>query len=149
MERILGVEGGGTRTAWALLSGDAIIESGKLPPSNFRLTSREQLMKILRVLPREAERVGIFLAGCGTDEDRARLTELVREIWPKAKIVVGSDRDSGLAACLRDRDGVVVNAGTGSSVTGRQGEQIEKAGGWGHILGTPAARIFFRSVRYV
>jgi N-acetylmuramic acid 6-phosphate etherase len=147
VERILGVEGGGTRTAWALIEdNDAIVESGKLPASNFRLTARDQLAKIFGALPREAERVGVFLAGCGTAEDRARLTELAREIWPQAKIVVGSDRDSGLAACLRDREGVVVNAGTGSSVTGRQGEQIEKAGGWGHILGD-AGGAYFLSIR--
>ena len=35
----------------------------------------------------------------------------------------------------RDGDGIVVNAGTGSAVTGRRGEHIEKAGGWGQLLG--------------
>jgi N-acetylglucosamine kinase-like BadF-type ATPase len=62
-ERILGVEGGGTKTAWALIVDGKILESGKLPPSNFRLTPHDQLTKILRVLPDEADRVGIFLAG--------------------------------------------------------------------------------------
>jgi N-acetylmuramic acid 6-phosphate etherase len=49
--------------------------------------------------------------------------------------VTGSDRDSGLAAALDHCDGIVVNAGSGSSVTGRRGDKIERAGGWGHILG--------------
>jgi N-acetylmuramic acid 6-phosphate etherase len=40
-----------------------------------------------------------------------------------------------LAAALQERDGIAVNAGTGSSVTGRRADTIEKAGGWGHILG--------------
>jgi len=145
-ERILGVEGGGTKTAWALIVDGKILESGKLPPSNFRLTSHDQLTKILRVLPDEADRVGIFLAGCGTEEDRTRLIKLAREIWPKAQIVGGSDRDAGVAACLRERDGIVVNAGTGSSVTGRRGAHIEKAGGWGHILGDSGGA-YFVSIR--
>ena len=51
-----------------------------------------------------------------------------------------------MAACLRDRDGIAVNAGTGSSVTGRSGRQIEKAGGWGHILGD-AGGAYFVSIR--
>ena len=51
-----------------------------------------------------------------------------------------------MAACLRDRDGIAVNAGTGSSVTGRSGWQIEKAGGWGHILGD-AGGAYFVSIR--
>src|SRR5438552_604484 len=84
-ERILGVEGGGTKTAWAVVIDGKILESGRLPPSNFRLTPFDQLTKILRVLPREVDRVGIFLAGCGTEEDRTRLIKLAREVWPKRR----------------------------------------------------------------
>src|SRR5512138_2969110 len=113
MEKILGIEGGGTKTAWALVAADSVIESGKLPPSNLRLTPPDQIMKIFRVLPREVDRVGVFLAGCATEEDRTAILKLAREVWPKAKIVAGSDRDSGMAACLRDRDGIAVNACTG------------------------------------
>src|SRR5205085_1906873 len=120
----------------------AIIESGKLPPSNLRLTPLDQITKIFRVLPREVNRIGVFLAGYGTEEDRAALLKLTRSVWPKARIVAGSDRDSGMAACLRERDGIAVNAGTGSSVTGRSGRQIEKAGGWGHILGDAGGGYF-------
>ena len=145
-ERILGIEGGGTKTAWALVAGDTIIESGKLAPSNLRLTPSDQITKIFRVLPGEVDRVGVFLAGCATEEDRAVLLKLASAVWPKAKIVAGSDRESGMAACLCDRDGIAVNAGTGSSVTGRSGHRIEKAGGWGHILGD-AGGAYFVSIR--
>jgi N-acetylmuramic acid 6-phosphate etherase len=145
-EKILGIEGGGTKTAWALVADGAIVESGKLPPSNLRLTPLDQITKIFRVLPRDVDRIGVFLAGCATEEDRAALLKLARAVWPRAKIVAGSDRDSGMAACLRDRDGIAVNAGTGSSVTGRGGRRIEKAGGWGHILGD-AGGAYFVSIR--
>src|SRR5213595_489194 len=145
-EKILGIEGGGTKTAWALVDDGAIVESGKLPPSNLRLTPLDQMTKIFRVLPREVDRIGVFLAGCATEEDRAALLKLARAVWPKANIVAGSDRDSGMAACLRDRDGIAVNAGTGSSVTGRSGCRIENAGGWGHILGD-AGGAYFVSIR--
>jgi N-acetylmuramic acid 6-phosphate etherase len=145
-EKILGIEGGGTKTAWALVADGAVVESGKLPPSNLRLTPLDQITKIFRVLPREVDRIGVFLAGCATEEDRAALLKLARAVWPKANIVAGSDRDSGMAACLHDRDGIAVNAGTGSSVTGRSGSRVEKAGGWGHILGD-AGGAYFVSVR--
>src|SRR6476469_603015 len=145
-EKILGIEGGGTKTAWALVANGALLESGKLPASNLRLTPLDQITKIFHVLPRAADRIGVFLAGCVTEEDRAILLKLARAIWPRAKIVAGSDRDSGMAACLRDRDGIAVNAGTGSSVTGRSGRQSEKAGGWGHILGD-AGGAYFVSIR--
>jgi N-acetylmuramic acid 6-phosphate etherase len=142
-ERILGVEGGGTKTAWVLVESVAgeptpefrILDQGKLPPSNLRLTTPERLRQIFTELPTEIDRAGVFLAGCGTEEDRRLLKEICLGIWPKARIVTGSDRQSGLAAALDHGDGIVVNAGSGSSVTGRRGDHIEKAGGWGHILG--------------
>jgi N-acetylmuramic acid 6-phosphate etherase len=145
-ERILGVEGGGTKTAWVLVQreGDelSVLEEGKLPPSNFRLATPERLRDIFRQLPQQIDRAGIFLAGCGTEEDRQSLMRIAAEVWPSAKIVTGSDRDSGMAAALGHGEGIVVNAGSGSSVTGRRGDRIEKAGGWGHILGDAGGGYF-------
>ncbi len=149
-ERILGVEGGGTKTAWVLVESAAdapgckfrVIDQGKLPPSNFRLTTPEHLRAILGELPKQIDRAGVFLAGCATDEDRRSLKEICLEMWPNAKIATGSDRDSGLAAALDHGDGIVVNAGSGSSVTGRRGDRIERAGGWGHILGDAGGGYF-------
>ena len=151
-ERILGVEGGGTKTAWVLVEtltgADApgcqfrIIGQGKLPPSNFRLTTSERLRLILAELPKQIDVAGVFLAGCATGEDRRLLEQICLEVWPNAKIVTGSDRDSGLAAALDHGDGIVVNAGSGSSVTGRRGDRIERAGGWGHILGDAGGGYF-------
>ena len=145
-KKILGVEGGGTKTAWVLVERDGaelrVLDQGKLPPSNFRLTSPERLRAILSELPKEIHRAGIFLAGCGPGEDQQSLSHLCSEIWPAAKIVVGNDRDSGLAAALGRADGIVVNAGSGSAVTGRRGDRIEKAGGWGHILGDTGGGYF-------
>jgi N-acetylmuramic acid 6-phosphate etherase len=144
-ERILGVEGGGTKTAWVLVEraadGLRVVDQGKLPPSNFRLTPPDRLHAIFRQLPREVDRVGMFLAGCAAD-DRPSLEMLCAETWPGAKLVTGSDRDSGLAAALGRGDGIAVNAGTGASVTGRRGDRIEKAGGWGHILGDAGGGYF-------
>jgi N-acetylmuramic acid 6-phosphate etherase len=152
VERILGVEGGGTKTAWVLVEAvtsgsDAgkefrIVDQGKLPPSNLRLTAPERLREILAELPKQVDYAGVFLAGCGTEEDRRSLVLICRDIWPNAKIVTGSDRDSGLAAALDRGDGIVVNAGSGSSVTGRRGDRIERAGGWGHILGDTGGGYF-------
>jgi N-acetylmuramic acid 6-phosphate etherase len=150
-ERILGVEGGGTKTAWVLVEREGngelrVVDEGKLPASNVRLTPPERLRGIFSELPKQIERAGIFLAGCATAEDRQSLAKLCGEIWPGAKIVTGSDRESGLAAALGHADGIVVNAGSGSSVTGRRGDKIENAGGWGHILGD-AGGAYFLSIQ--
>ena len=145
-EKILGVEGGGTKTSWVLTergpSDLRVLDQGKLPPANFRLAKPDELFSMFRELPQEIARAGVFLAGCGTEGDRQLLTRLCVEVWPNAKIVVGSDRDSGLAAALGNGDGIVVNAGSGSSVTGRRDKKIENAGGWGHVLGDAGGGYF-------
>lgn len=134
--RVLGVDGGGTKTEWALLSGDGIqITSGVLPAANLRLITDHALGRMFHALPAEATHVGVFLAGCGNEADRARLRRLVESRWPHAHVVVGSDRASGFATALEGRDGITVIAGTGSAVTGRRDDKIEKAGGWGQLLG--------------
>ena len=136
---VLGVDGGGTKTEWALYECGAghnkLLREGRLPASNVKLVSEETLERILRSTPTEADAVGVFLAGCGTDKERKRLDQIARAIWPAANVFVGSDRDSGFATAFEDGDGIAVIAGTGSAVHGRHGERREKAGGWGQLLG--------------
>lgn len=133
-KRVLGIEGGGTKTEWVLLADGALLDHGSLSASNLKLISNEALLRLFSVLP-QATHVGAFLAGCATAEDRARLRKLLVERWPDAHLAVGSDRDSAMATCFRDADGISVIAGTGAAVHGRKGERLEKAGGWGQLLG--------------
>ena len=136
---IIGVEGGGTKTDWIYLrqanGKSSILQEGRLSAANLRLTSDAKLRRMLRLLPRNAHHVGVFLAGCVTAADRKRLYRLASKTWPEAAIAVGSDRDSGFAAAFGDLDGIAVISGTGSAVTGRKGGKIENAGGRGHLLG--------------
>ena len=134
-KRVLGIEGGGTKTDWLLLSDGGVVSRGQLPGSNLRLTSDETLAHLFASLPQDVAAVGVFLAGCGTDDDRKRLRGLATAAWPEARIVVGSDRDSGMATAFGEADGIAVISGTGAAVHGRKGDRIEKAGGWGHVLG--------------
>ena len=133
--RTLGIEGGGTKTEWILLDGERTVDGGKLPASNMRLADDAQLARLFSVLPREVTHVGAFLAGCATEEDRVRLRALVAAQWPRAQAAIGSDRDSGLATAFREGDGIAVIAGTGAAVHGRKDGRVEKAGGWGQLLG--------------
>jgi N-acetylmuramic acid 6-phosphate etherase len=138
-KRVLGIEGGGTKTEWLLLEVEGarshVLDRGVLPASNLKLISDEALARLFSTLPRDATHVGVFLAGCGTEEDRARLRRVVSAAWPHAQLALGSDRDSGLATAFEDGDGIAVIAGTGAAVHGRRGGRIEKAGGWGQLLG--------------
>jgi N-acetylmuramic acid 6-phosphate etherase len=136
---ILGVEGGGTKTDWVLIeqkrNSSTIVDEGQLPPTNFRLVTENKLIEIMRLMPSNVSRAGVYLAGCITSDDRNKLRKLSEQVWPSAQIVVGSDRDSGFASAFEDRDGIIVISGTGSAVTGRKNGKVENAGGRGHLLG--------------
>ena len=136
---VLGLEGGGTKTDWIFLrhqdSNSELIEKGKLPPSNLKLTSATHLKEIFQTLPANVTHVGIYLAGCVTEQDREQLLRLGRQIWPAASIRAGSDRESALTAAFGKENGITVISGTGSAVTGRKNGRMEKAGGRGHLLG--------------
>jgi N-acetylglucosamine kinase-like BadF-type ATPase len=70
MERsnsVLGIEGGGTKTEWVLLTGGEVAEQGMLPAANLKLLPDDALARLFSVLPGEVGRVGAFLAGCATD----------------------------------------------------------------------------------
>ena len=104
-KRILGIEGGGTKTEWVLLSGEAdeqkILSQGQLSGSNLRLTSDDALARLFAVLPADATHVGVFLAGCATDEDRTRLRGLVEKAWPRAVLAAHADADVVWSALAR------------------------------------------------
>ena len=135
-QRILGVEGGGSKTDWVLLDGAKnVLSEGQLPSANLKLSSEAQLLQLFSVLPQDATHVGMFLAGCMTESDRTQLRRLVESVWPQAIIVVGGDRESGFASALGDGDGILVISGTGAVVHGRKGDRVDKAGGWGQLLG--------------
>jgi len=111
------------------------LRKGRLPASNLRLISDADLLGLLRVLPADATHVGSFLAGCANAADRKRLEALVQTVWPSAVVSVGSDQESGFAIAFGDGDGITVIAGTGSAIAGRCAGRIDRAGGWGHLLG--------------
>lgn len=139
-KRVLGIEGGGSKTDWVFLqqflSGQTeLISQGQLPPSNFKLTPAPQLKILFEELPDDPTHVGIFLAGCVTQQDRNQVLRIGSDVWPDSIIRAGSDRESALQAAFGDSDGITVISGTGSAVTGRKGQRVEKAGGRGHLLG--------------
>ena len=73
-KRVLGIEGGGTKTEWIYIEIDGgqqrVIEQGMLPAANFKLIPEGTLLSLFRTLPTDIAQVGAFLAGCGLDTQR-------------------------------------------------------------------------------
>jgi len=138
---VLGMEGGGTKTRWVLLDRRGRkLAGGEEGPGNFLLAGSGGLGKIFRRiarrLPEAPDRIGACLAGVRGHSEAARLSAILRSVWPGAKkIAVGQDTDSALAAAWGREDGFLVIAGTGSNVVGRVAGQKWAVGGHGHLLG--------------
>ena len=116
---ILGIEGGGTKTvAFLADAAGKIVSRQQFGALNLKLASDRQILAILRKFKPTA--AALCLAGCRTPADRTRLHRLARRVWPTAKIFLGNDLDSGLAAGFGlTEPGILVISGTGSVVVGR------------------------------
>ena len=137
---LLGIEGGGTKTV-ALLADAAgkIVSRRQFGALNLKLASDRQILAILRNFKPTA--AALCLAGCRTSADRTRLHRLAQRVWPTAKLFLGNDLDSGLAAGFGlTQPGIIIISGTGSVVVGRNAAgTVARTGGWGHLLGDHAS----------
>jgi N-acetylmuramic acid 6-phosphate etherase len=142
--RLLGIEGGGTRTSALLVEGaDTVLASFAVGPGNLKLLNGEELATLLASirdqLPATPDRIGIGMAGVRSASDRERLSRAVATTWPGVPSVVGDDLILALEAGEWPADcaaQVLQLSGTGSCCLGRHrtGNTV-KIGGRGHIIG--------------
>lgn len=143
---LLGIEGGGTRTAVLLVDGgaeNAVLADFAAGPGNIHLLPGEALdahfRDIRERLPASPERIGIGMAGVRSEGDRARVSAAVARIWPGTPATVGDDLVTALEAADWPMDGdaqVLLLSGTGSCCLGRHRDgSTVKVGGRGHVIG--------------
>jgi N-acetylmuramic acid 6-phosphate etherase len=139
---ILGIEGGGTKTTWVLVTRDGkVLAQGETGPGNTILLSDTALQNLFKSIRRKAgarvEAIGGAFAGCQLAAEKSRVEKILRLAWPTAGAIrVMEDTRSVLAAAFGEGPGIVVIAGTGSNVAGQKSadDPVEKAGGWGHLF---------------
>ncbi len=145
MGTTLGIEGGGTKTTWAVLDPEGAVRAqGLAGPGNVSLLRDEEIRKLLvgirLSVGGEVDSIGAAFAGCRLPEQRQRIAEMLRGLWPTAvRAVVAEDTRSAFAGAFGSGEGIVVIAGTGSNVQGYREGRWARAGGWGHILGDPGS----------
>ncbi|WP_202213214.1 N-acetylmuramic acid 6-phosphate etherase [Methylacidimicrobium sp. AP8] len=145
MGTILGIEGGGTKTTWAVLdSTGTVCARGTAGPGNVSLLPDEEIRKLLAGIRSAVgggiEAIGAAFAGCHLPVQRQRLAGMLQALWPTAlRIAVAEDTYSAFAGAFGSGDGIIVIAGTGSNVLGRRDGRTLRVGGWGHILGDPGS----------
>src|SRR5262245_54936780 len=147
---VLGIDAGGTKTVCLLADEQgAIVSEARGPGANLHTAGELAVEKVLHQVMEEAigDRMfadrpivpcAICLGIAGVDRaDEAQLVRaIMRRIGYKSRVLVVNDALIALVAGARDDPGVLINAGTGSIVYGRNAAgEAARAGGWGHMIG--------------
>ena len=144
----LGVDGGGTKTAYLLIDARGNIRASHVTGSVSHLVAGIDQASALLVSGARAALAAGGLAPAAIDfaffglgahgEDSAntaRLDAMPLGLFEAARYRVGNDMLSSWAGSLAGADGISVIAGTGSMAYGEHAGRGARAGGWGEIIG--------------
>jgi N-acetylglucosamine kinase-like BadF-type ATPase len=141
----LGIDGGGTKTRCLLGDENSVLASGTGSGCSVlrvgEACARDSLAGAIHeacvqggISPRQVTRTCAGIAGAGDDGIASLLQRLLIEIIGGAIEVIG-DMEVALESAFGGGPGIVVIAGTGSIVFGRNERgETSRAGGWGRIL---------------
>jgi glucosamine kinase len=142
---VLGIDAGGTKTVCLLADArGSIIAEGRGPGANLHVAGELAVEKVLHEVmelalanrPLAPAAICLGIAGVDRDDEAATVRALMRRICHNARVLVVNDALIALVAGARDAPGIVVIAGTGSIVYGRNAAgEAARAGGWGHMVG--------------
>lgn len=150
MTSYLGVDGGGTKTALCLVSGDGALLASLEAPGCYYLGSAEGAGLVAEVLtdavPEVCARAGLTVADVdfaffglpAYDEVSADVPILDAAplgVLGHGRYRCGNDMVCGWAGSLALADGINVVSGTGSIAYGQRGETQVRVGGWGELFG--------------
>ncbi len=151
MAYILGIDGGGSKTVCILMNEKCeILGRGEAGSSNYQSVGIEAAKYSIESAISQAiiirdniniDAICLGLAGVGRSRDIEVVKKIIKEI-PVTKyikpqnIIICHDALIALVGGIGNDVGIVVAAGTGSIVFGRnQQDETKRVGGWGYILG--------------
>jgi N-acetylglucosamine kinase-like BadF-type ATPase len=142
---VLGIDAGGTKTV-CLLADDhgTVVSEGRGPGANLHAAGELAVEKVLHEVIEAAvgdrgvapAAVCLGIAGVDREDEAQTVRAIMRRLGYRTRAVVVNDALIALVSAAGDAPGVVIIAGTGSIVYGRNalGESA-RAGGWGHMIG--------------
>jgi len=150
---IIGIDGGGTKTTSVLCALDgAILAEAQGAPTNFQIIGIERASHtILDLIETCCHSVGCSisqigavvagLAGAGRSGDKQSMHDGIMDLAHARNLainilVVESDARIALEGAFSGKPGLIIIAGTGSIVFGKDEHgKIFRAGGWGRLIG--------------
>jgi N-acetylglucosamine kinase-like BadF-type ATPase len=143
----VGVDGGGSKTAFVLVDSDGNVRGTHLAGGSYYLsigiqalgelilTSLDALLGRAGVSASDVSYAFLGLPAYGEDsEATALMDQLPAKVFPRGAYSCGNDMVCGWAGSLACRDGISVVAGTGSIAYGERLGAHARCGGWGEIF---------------
>ena len=147
--RILGIDGGGTRTRAVIVDDTGrLLGIGLGGPANYDDigidATRENLSRAILAARQDAgleaqafDAAFFGLAGVVSENDHRIVRQIIADLQVAQEAQIGIDHDCriALAGALSGRAGIVLITGTGSACYGRTADgKAWRAGGWGELL---------------
>jgi len=145
---IVGIDGGGTKTASVVLSAEANEIARVIGgPSNFQsagkllaeATLRDVIKRVLKqagITTDDVRAIGLGMAGVYRPGDREIVEAMVSRIADFPRVIVTNDAEAALVGGVGRRHGAVLIAGTGALAFGINTHgNTRRADGWGYIIG--------------
>jgi glucosamine kinase len=141
---VLGIDAGGTKTVCLLADERGIVSEGRGPGANLLAAGELGVEKVLHEVMETAigdrtitpAAICLGIAGVDREDEAATVRAIMRRIGYKSRVLVVNDALIALVAGAQDAPGIVIIAGTGSIVYGRNAAgEAARAGGWGHMIG--------------
>ncbi len=141
---VLGLDAGATKTVCLLADGQGrIFAEARGPGANLAVDQELRVEKVLHGVMDEASRglqempaaVCLGMAGVDRPEDGRMARSIMRRLGYRTGVLVVNDALLALVAGVDRAPGIVVIAGTGAIVYGRNAQNLAaRASGWGHLL---------------
>jgi N-acetylglucosamine kinase-like BadF-type ATPase len=142
---VLGIDAGGTKTVCQLADGEGrVLAEARAGGANLQASGELEVEKTLHKVMEDVlgnrgitpAAICLGMAGVDREGDLAVVRAMMARIGYKARVLVVNDALIALEAGVGDAPGIVVIAGTGSIVYGRNDRwEAVRAGGWGYLLG--------------
>ncbi|MFQ6095788.1 MAG: N-acetylglucosamine kinase [Candidatus Bathyarchaeia archaeon] len=146
MDYVLGIDGGGTKTACVISDTEGRLLGGAISGgSNYLTVGKDETAKSIRdAIKKASERCHVKIprfklaylgmAGSGRPSGIKVIKRIMEDLDVAEKVIIDIDASIALAGAITCKPGVVVISGTGSIAFGinKKGES-KRVGGWGYL----------------
>lgn len=157
----IGIDGGGTTSDYVLLNEkNEVLAQAVDGPTNINSCGKDEVYKHIEnglkkllenfFILQDDLMVTLSTAGVDRPEDKLPYKDILIKLGYN-NFLVTNDAEAALSAGTHGENGIIVIAGTGSIVIGKNENVVKRVGGWGHILGDEgsAYKISIEAIRMI